>query len=122
MKDTTMLLRQVHPSFIHAGKVSSQVFRPTPKDEAKLSMYNGDKITPEAAFEHFTKKLGFASNGVLGLEKQECVEQNLAVIDDAFPFEEHCSLDFSGLPKKEVEKIAKVLKLRAEKRGWLFQA
>lgn len=121
MKDTTMLLRQVHPSFVHAGKVSSQVFRPTPKDEARLSMYNGDKIAPELAFEHFTEKLGFASKGVLGLEKHECSEQNVPVIDDAFPFEEHCSLDYSSFSKSQVEKIAKILKLRAEKRGWLFQ-
>ena len=42
MTDETLLLRQVHPSFLQDGVVSSQVFRPTPKDECKLSAYDGD--------------------------------------------------------------------------------
>ncbi len=96
MKNNTMLFRQVHPTFIHAGKISSQVFRPTPKDESKLSMYNGDKIEPGRAFEHYTEVLKFTSAGVLGLEKQEVDAQSTPVIDDSEPFFEHCSLDFSG--------------------------
>jgi len=39
MTENTLLLRQVHPSFVQDGKITSQVFRPTPKDENKLSMY-----------------------------------------------------------------------------------
>lgn len=122
MKDNTMLFRQVHPSFVHAGKVSSQVFRPTPKDESKLSMYNGDKIEPGKAFEHYTEVLKFSSAGVLGLEKQEVDAQSIPVIDDSEPFFEHCSLDFSAFSKSQTEKKAKILKVIAEKRGWLFQA
>ena len=61
MDPNTLLLRQVHPSFVQAENVSaqvfytlmqglavtSQVFKPTPKDENQLSVYNGDKFTPE---------------------------------------------------------------------------
>ncbi|OQC41352.1 MAG: hypothetical protein BWX66_00754 [Deltaproteobacteria bacterium ADurb.Bin058] len=42
----TLLLRQIHPDFIQNQRVSSQAFRPTPKDERKLSVYDGDLITP----------------------------------------------------------------------------
>ena len=53
MNSQTLLLRQIHPSFIQQGRVTSQAFRPTPKDEMKLSVYDGDQMTPEEAFEHF---------------------------------------------------------------------
>jgi len=122
MIDTTMLFRQVHPSFVQAGKVSSQVFRPTPKDKSKLSMYNGDKIDPVKAFEHYTAVLKFSSVGVFGLEKQETDAQNIPVIDDSAPFFEHCSLDFSAFSKSQIERMAKILKVISERRGWLFQS
>jgi hypothetical protein len=54
MTGATFLLRQVHPSFVQAGRVTSQAFRPTPKDRSLLSVYDGDQITPEAAWIHFT--------------------------------------------------------------------
>jgi hypothetical protein len=52
MTDTSLIHRQVHPSFVQAGSISSQVFsvtsqvfKPTPKDLGKLSVYNGEKYT-----------------------------------------------------------------------------
>jgi hypothetical protein len=44
MTEATLLLRQVHPSFIQHGRVTSQVFRPTLKDKRLLSVYDGDLI------------------------------------------------------------------------------
>lgn len=49
MTPQTQLLRQIHPNFVQAGRVTSQAFRPTPKDENHLSVYDGDQIQPEAA-------------------------------------------------------------------------
>ena len=66
MNDTTLLYRQIHPSFVQDGRVTSQAFRPTPKDQNQLSVYDGDLIGPPAAFEHYTEKLKHASVGVLG--------------------------------------------------------
>ena len=47
MTGATLLLRQIHPSFIQAGFVTSQAFRPTPKDQSKFSVYDGDLISSE---------------------------------------------------------------------------
>jgi hypothetical protein len=57
MQSDTLLLRQIHPGFIQNGRVTSQAFRPTPKDKKKLSVYDGDKIDPEAAYRHYTEEL-----------------------------------------------------------------
>jgi hypothetical protein len=97
----TLLLRQVHPSFVQNGRPTSEVFRPTPKDEDKLSVYDGDKISPEASWTHYTNVLTFKSAGVLAVGLTEVQGQVLPVIADGVPFPpEHCSVDFSGLTKK----------------------
>lgn len=54
MTGDTLMLRQIHPNFIQNGRVTSQAFRPTPKDESRLSVDNGDMITPEACWKRFT--------------------------------------------------------------------
>lgn len=53
MTEATLLLRQIHPTFIQYGRVTSQAFRPTPKDEDQLSVDNGDMITAEEACRAF---------------------------------------------------------------------
>lgn len=64
MNPTTLLYRQVNPSWIQSGRVTSQAFKPTPKDERRLSVYDGDLITPADAWRHYTESLGFSSVGV----------------------------------------------------------
>lgn len=122
MTPQTLLLRQINPSFIQAGQVTSQAFRPTPKDENLLSVYDGDKIQAQAAWQHYNAILGLASVGVMAVSNDECATENLPVIADGVPFPEHASIDYSAFSKSEVEKKAKVLKQRAQTRGWLFQA
>lgn len=121
MKNETFLLRQVNPSFIQEGRVTSQVFRPTPKDENMLSAYNGDRISPEEAWRHFTGSPENRSAGVMAVTWQECRLQELPVIEDGTPFPEHVSIDFRGKTKSATEKKAKLLRTNAEKRGWLYR-
>lgn len=121
MNSATLLLRQVHPTFIQAGRVTSQAFRPTPKDEDKLSVDNGDRISAEAAFVRFVSQPNCQSIGVLAVSKNECEQQELPVLEDGTPHPEHCSIDFGGLTKSRVEKIAKSLKRQAESRGWQYR-
>jgi hypothetical protein len=121
MTETTVLLREIHPSFIQEGKVTSQAFRPTPKDFNLLSTYDGDRITPEASYKHYTLSLGYKSGGVLGIITGECEALNLRVIADGDPFPEHVSIDFSDLEKTAIEMASKILKRRSEDRGWLFR-
>ncbi|RUR56355.1 hypothetical protein [Vreelandella populi] len=122
MKDETKLLRQVHPSFIQDGRVSSQAFRPTPKDEKQLSVYDGDLIEVQPAYEHYTKTLDLPSVGVLAVTVEECAQ--LELVTRSAPlvdFEEHAVIDFSSCGKGPAEKKAKILRKKAEERDWLFQ-
>ena len=53
MDNDTLLLRQVHPSWMVGDTISQQVFssqtfKPTPKDEGLLSMYNADVFNADA--------------------------------------------------------------------------
>lgn len=121
MNEKTLLLRQVNPSFIQEGKITSQVFRPTPKDEKKLSVYDNDKITPEEAFNHFCSQPNCHSCGVMAVSMEECKSQDLPVIEDGTPIPAHCSIDFEAFSENQICKKAKLLKRAAENRGWLYQ-
>lgn len=122
MNSETVLIRQVHPNFVQKGRVTSQAFRPTPKDEGKLSTYDGDQIGVQAAWRHYTEDLGFESAGAYGLTVQEVVSLELTVTPDPEPFPEHVLIDFSKFERKQIEKKGKKLKAFAVGRGWLFQA
>lgn len=115
-------MRQIHPSWVQAGRVTSQAFRPTPKDEHCLSVYDGDLINPPAAYQHFTVDLGLASVGMMGVSVAECEALSLSVRADPEPYPEHVLIDFSDCSKKQAETKAKQLKAKAEHRGWLYQA
>ncbi len=120
MKSDTLLLRQIHPGFVQNGRPTSQAFRPTLKDESQLSVYNGTLITAKASWHHYTETLSLESAGVMALSHAECVSEQLKVIEDPIPFPEHCSIDFSGLKKSEIDKKSKKLAAFAKARDWLF--
>lgn len=121
MNPDTLLYRQIHPNFIQNGRPTTQAFRPTPKDENQLSVYDGDKIQPQASWQHYTDVLKLSSAGVMAVTSAECSAQSLPVIADGKPFPEHCSIDFSRLKKSAIEKAAKVLAACAVTRGWQYQ-
>ncbi len=120
MTETTLLLRQVNPSWIQQGRVTSQAFRPTPKDQKRLSVYDGDQITAERSWTHFTHTLGFASVGILAVTVQECADHDLAAVPDPQPFPEHAVIDYSGFAENEIKAKAKHLRTAAETRGWQY--
>ena len=129
MHQDTLLLRQVHPSFVQADKISSQVFsitsqvfRPTPKDESKLSVYNGEKFTAEGSHTHF-KKIDAAnkSHGVVAVTVEECNNEDLNCEENNEPFEGHSIINFTSLTNGQIEKKAKKLKVVAMNRGWLYK-
>ena len=122
MKDDTIVYRQIHPSFVQAGFPTSQAFRPTPKDECQLSVYDGDLISSEKAWGHYTGELGLASVGVMGLTVSECAAESLLVRSDPVPFPEHAVIDFAMLTDKECRNKSKKLQSKAVKRDWLYRA
>ena len=122
MDNETLLLRQINPGFIVDGRVTSQAFRPTPKDQAMLSVYDNDMIEPADAWIHFTVQFGCYSEGVLGISVTECNDLNLTARSDPEPFPEHAVIDFTGLSNNQCESKSKKLKIKALARGWLYQA
>ncbi len=120
MNSDSLLFRQVHPNFYPDGQLSSQAFIPFPKDEGQLSVYDGDMITPEQSFVHYTQTVGFASVGVWGLTNAEVASTGLTSRPDPQPdFAEHAVIDFGTMSEKECRKFAKKLKFLAVNRGRL---
>lgn len=122
MNQDTLLLRQINPGFVQNGRVTSQAFRPTPKDENLLSVYDGDQISPEESYEHFVGQPNCRSVGVQAVSLSECNSLELDARPDPEPFPEHAVIDFSNLSGNQVNKKAKRLQRKAQDRGWLHQA
>lgn len=59
-----LLFRQVHPSFVRDGRPSSQAFRPTLKDVAKLSVARASMTTARDSYDLDVSTRGHASAGV----------------------------------------------------------
>ncbi|WP_186096747.1 hypothetical protein [Burkholderia gladioli] len=123
MNDQTLLLRQVHPNFFPDGEVSSQAFFPFPKDDGKLSVYDGDQIAADASHRHYTVNLGLQSAGVWAVNCEEVGSVGLSFRAD--PVEgnpAHAVVDFGVLAEKECRKLAKRLRKLAVDRGNLYRA
>jgi hypothetical protein len=118
MTPNTLLLRQAHPNFIDRGRITSQVFLPFPKDEGKLSVYDGDQITAADAHAHYTTVLGYQSHSVWAVMKQEADGAGVPAEPDPLPeFPAHAAIDFSRQPPPDWRKIAKRLQACALTRG-----
>lgn len=122
MNDKTFLLRQVHPNFFPDGEVSSQAFFPFPKGDGKLSVYDGDQITPEASHQHYTTNLGLESVGVWAVNGEEVGSVGLSYEPDPVNGNPaHAVINFGDLAEKECRKLAKWLKKFAAERGSLYR-
>ncbi|MEQ9588012.1 MAG: hypothetical protein RJS97_08670 [Parvibaculaceae bacterium] len=122
MNEDTIVYRQIHPNFVQDGFPTSQAFRPTPKDESKLSVYDGDQISAEQSYRHYTQEGSLVSVGVMGLQVAECTAQSIPVVPDPDPFPEHALIDFTGLNDNQCRKKGKKLQAKAVARGWLHRA
>jgi len=120
MKPETLLLRQVHPDFIPDGQLTSQAFMPFPKDNRKLSVYDGDQISASDSLEHYTEILGNRADSVWGVTCAEVAALGLAsAADPQANFPSHALVDFTAFPEKGFRKLAKKLKSVALLRGCL---
>ncbi|MEU4472201.1 hypothetical protein [Micromonospora sp. NPDC023888] len=107
--------RQVHPQFLSDGQPSSQAFKPTPKDEGKLSVIR-QSVTAEEAFEQYEH----SSAGTWSVRVGEVAEAGSRVVDDSAKPETpkaHAYIDFRGFTRGQVERIAKVLRSAANAHG-----
>ncbi|MFA6293801.1 MAG: hypothetical protein WC637_18580 [Victivallales bacterium] len=124
MNDQTLLLRQIHPSWIQNGQPSSLAFNPSKKDDNLLSVYDGDCITAEDAYLHYTTTLRLGSACVFGLAVCECTSEGLFAKKDPLPDSAyHAVIDFSSCTSESIkDRTAKALKSKAIARGCLFQS
>ena len=123
MQAATLLLRQIPPQWFKDGHVVSLAFRPFPKDQGLLSVYDGDQITSESSWHHYSEKLGYKSAGVWAVTIAESAACNLPARPDPLPdFPEHAVIDFTAHARKQQEVKSKILAAKAEERGCLFTA
>lgn len=116
-----MLYRQVHPSWVQDGRITSQAFIPMPKDAGMLSVYDGLKILAEPSFIHYTAVQMLASHGTVSVTADEVEVVGLSWRPDPEPFPEHAVIDFTGLPTTgKVKAKAQALAERARNRGWTY--
>jgi hypothetical protein len=121
MNHETLLLRQVHPDFIPDGQLTSQAFMPFPRDEGKLSVYDGDRISAAESHKHYTEVLRNASDSVWGVTCAEVTEASLTSASDPLEnFPSHALIDFTAHTEKHFRKLAKKLKASAIARGCLY--
>ena len=121
MNYAARLYRQVHPGWVREGRITSQVFHPTPKDRGFLSVYDGDQITAAESWQHYTEVLGLMSAGVVAVTPAECSQHQIGVVPDPRDlFPEHTLLDFTGLTGNQVRRAARHLGRAANNRGWQF--
>jgi hypothetical protein len=117
-----LLHRQVNPSWVQEGRVSSQAFNPTPKDSGLLSVYDGALMTAEASFFHFTSTPGLKAVGTISVSEGEVTAVGLSWRPDPEPFPEHAVIDFTTLGSaSRVKAKAQALAERARARGWTYE-
>ena len=122
MNDDTLLYRVINPDkLFQAGKISSQAFRPRKTDNKRLSVYDGDQIAPEAAWQHYTSDLENLPVGVLAVTVADCSSQSLPVVPDPIPFPEHTLIDFSAFGRNQIKRKSEYLRDAAERRGWQYR-
>lgn len=122
MTEATLLFRQIHPNFVQDGYASSRAFRPNEADNGLMSVYDGDLITAEASWTHYTTELKKQSVGAMALSVEEFSLHGLTARPDPEPFPEHAVVDFTGLEERHWRNKSKKLHALAIARGWVFQA
>ena len=122
MNDKTQLHRQINPSWVQGGRITSQAFRPTEKDEGFLSVYDGDKISAENSWNHFTITRGYKSDGVYTIGVTDCLAVELSAREDPKEFAEHAVIDFTQCTSNgQVRKKADLLANIARARNWSYR-
>lgn len=121
--ENELLFRQVHPSFVIDGQVSSQPFHPTDKDDNKLSVDRASLTTAANSHALYTAN-GFSSAAVYALNVAEFAEEALSCVSDPLPAANglaenpaHAYADYSAFRTNQQKNIAKRLKKKAVARG-----
>jgi hypothetical protein len=123
MNSQTLLYRLVHPAHVHAGMITSQVFRPQ-ADSCLLTVFDETAITPEEVWRWSWDFLpqGIQFTGIVAVDVGECRSLGLSVQRaDTHPAG-HSVIDFSGLSRGQLRRTAAFLRECARARGWVIRA
>lgn len=119
-----LLFRQVHPTWLKDGQPSSQAFKPTPKDESKLSTARGAMTTAENAFLHHTNTLSLQTAGTWAVSVDEIEAEPVSLeaygdpVTEPAPDPAHAFIEYPD-DRKLIETKAKLLRAKAGDRGRL---
>ena len=91
--DTTPLHRQLVHNWIRNGRVTSQGFKPTRKDNNVLSLAHGDVVSPAESQQRHRAR-GYQSDAVATLTGADCRQVELRPIHDGDPTPEHVSMPY----------------------------
>jgi hypothetical protein len=129
-----VFLRQVHPSWLPDGVLTSAAFKPSSKDNKLLSTLHGS-VGAEEAHRRWVDQPDRVSAGTWGVTVGEVdntsftrtLDQqtvSLAALDDAEQRSEpdHVSIDFRNLSKEQRGQAARKLKDHAAARGCMHAA
>ena len=124
MNDYTLLHRVIKPYWLVQNEVvSSQAFRPEPWDENLMSVYDGDQMTAEKAWYHYTRDPNKPPPpGVLSVTVPEYTAQELPVCPDHCTFPEHVLIDYRGFWTNQIKRKSANLRDIAVERGWQYRA
>lgn len=119
-----LIWRNVHPAWIDDGALTSQVFRPTPKDHKKLSGARQRMVTASEHFKEFTKDLELESAGVWAISAGEALDSGVRGVYDAESATPpdpcptgHTFIDYREVSGSRARKIGSALRDLAEARG-----
>ena len=115
------LLRQLSPQWKHGDRITSQLFKPTKKDEGLLSTDRASRVSAQDSFDAHIA-LGFRSDGVYGVTVGEVSDgAGVTAHDDPRPPEKphHAFIAMDGLTRGEVDAAAGLLRDCAVARGLL---
>ena len=105
-----LLLRLINPNWDQGGSPSSQAFRPM-GDDSTVSFYDGTKITPMGAFDHFTGELGNEAIYVVSIPVKVFLEEGLIIDFNGVPYPSHVNVDYSKIKSKNGRiKVSKRIK------------
>ncbi|WP_369024082.1 hypothetical protein [Nocardia cyriacigeorgica] len=119
-----LIWRNVNPNWVDGGKLSSQAFRPTPKDVGKLSGAREGKVTADKHFHEFTNEFALASSGVWAVTVDEARRVEVRCVYDAESESKpepcptgHTYLDYRVHGNSKIRRIGSALRDFAEERG-----
>ena len=120
--ESVALFRQIHPSWVADGQISSQAFSPMPKDNGMLSVRQSTIVSAREAYQFHTA-LGFESIGTYQVTVGDGEAVGLRAVDDSrlapAPLG-HAYIDFRGIGRRPADRTAKQLRTYAMRHGMQF--